>query len=74
MAAYLLGFDWALNWSLRPFSIAPVCNVTFGYKTNTVSVKEGGGASESAFQRLQLHQNKERLIAKYEFFEKTGQK
>lgn len=74
MAAYLLGFDWALNWSLQPFSIAPVCNVTFGYKTNTVSVMEGGRASESAFERLQLNQNKERLIAKCAFFEKTGQK
>lgn len=74
MAAYLLGSDWALNWSLQPFAIALVCNVTFGYKINTVSVKEGGGASESAFEWLQLNQNKERLIAKYELFEKTGQK
>lgn len=37
-------------------------------------MKEGGGASESAVEWLQLNQNKERLIAKCEFFEKTGQK
>lgn len=74
MAAYLLGFDWALNWSLQPFSIALLYNVAFGYNTNTGAGKEGGGASESAFERLQLYQNKERLIGKYEFFENTGQK
>lgn len=76
MAAYLLGFDWALNWSLQPFSIAPVYNVTFGYKTNTVSVGEGEGggkASESGFGWLQLNQNKEWRILKYGFFEKVGQ-
>lgn len=65
MAAYLWGFDWALNWSLQPLSIAPVCNVTFGYKANTISLREGGGASESAFEWLQLNQNKERLIARW---------
>lgn len=70
----MLGFDWALNWSLQPFSIAPVCNDTFGYKPNPLSVKEGGGPSESAFAWLQLNQNKDRLRAKYELFEKTGQK
>lgn len=65
MAAYLWGFDWALHWSLQPLSIAPVCNVTFGYKANTISLKEGGGASESASEWLQLNQNKERLIARW---------
>lgn len=65
MAACLGGFDWALNWSLQPLSIAPVCNVTFGYKANTISLREGGGASESAFEWLQLNQNKERLIARW---------
>lgn len=59
---------------IAAISIALVYNVAFGYNTNTGAVKEGGGASESASEWLQLYQNKERLIAKYEFFENTGQK
>lgn len=56
------------------FDCSGVTMSHLGIKQTLEPLKEGGQASESAFEWLQLNQNKERLIAKYEFFGNTGQK